>query len=325
MFGLMTTVWPGLTKACMPPSVSTAFLTISARVPLRTATRSGMPEAAEAPASWANRESMSDMAASAPAAAVLFKKVRLSVIFMPTSVVYPRMREHAEGFMPLPNTRPAKKQPVILPAPEFHKRIVIQAELLYNPVMKCSLLSRPMTCAHDWISRVVSPGDAVVDATAGNGHDTVFLARLVGPSGQVHAFDVQEEAIRATRERLEKEGLLTPSVRLHLASHDRLAELVRSPVKAIVFNLGYLPGGDKKTVTRTECTLAALEQAAALIAPNGLLSVMCYPGHEGGKEEAEAVEAFLSRLPHHSWRAGKYQLLNTGTPAPFQICAFRLD
>ena len=71
--------------------------------------------------------------------------------------------------------------------------------------------------------------------------------------------------------------------------------------------------------------LPALEQAAALIAPNGLLSVMCYPGHEGGKEEAEAVEAFLSRLPHHSWRAGKYQLLNTGTPAPFQICAFRLD
>lgn len=178
--------------------------------------------------------------------------------------------------------------------------------------MKCSLLSRPMTCTHDWISRVVSPGDAVVDATAGNGHDTVFLARLVGPSGQVHAFDVQEEAIRATRERLEKEGLLTPSVRLHLASHDRLAELVGGPVKAIVFNLGYLPGGDKKTVTRTECTLAALEQAAALIAPNGLLSVMCYPGHEGGKEEAEAVEAFLSRLPHHSWRAGKYQLLNTG-------------
>ena len=141
--------------------------------------------------------------------------------------------------------------------------------------MKCSLLSRPMTCTHDWISRVVLPGDTVVDATAGNGHDTVFLARLAGPSGQVHAFDVQEEAIRATRERLEKEGLLTSAVHLHLASHDRLAELVTGPVKAVVFNLGYLPGGDKKTVTRTGCTLAALEQAAALIAPNGLLSVMC--------------------------------------------------
>lgn len=112
--------------------------------------------------------------------------------------------------------------------------------------MKCSLLSRPMTCTHDWISRVVLPGDTVVDATAGNGHDTVFLARLAGPSGQVHAFDVQEEAIRATRERLEKEGLLTSAVHLHLASHDRLAELVTGPVKAVVFNLGYLPGGDKK-------------------------------------------------------------------------------
>lgn len=191
--------------------------------------------------------------------------------------------------------------------------------------MKCSLLSRPLTCAHDWIRNVVLPGDTVVDATAGNGHDTVFLARLAGPAGQVHAFDVQEEAIRATRERLEEAGLLTPAVHLHLASHDRLSELVSGPVKAVVFNLGYLPGGDKKTVTRTDCTLAALEQAAALIAPNGLLSVMCYPGHEGGDVEAEAVEAFLSRLPHHSWRTGKYQLLNTASPAPFQICAFRLD
>ncbi|WP_302013949.1 class I SAM-dependent methyltransferase [uncultured Akkermansia sp.] len=191
--------------------------------------------------------------------------------------------------------------------------------------MKCSLLSRPLTCAHDWIRNVVLPGDTVVDATAGNGHDTVFLTRLAGPAGQVHAFDVQEEAIRVTRERLEEAGLLTPSVHLHFASHDRLAELVSGPVKAVVFNLGYLPGGDKKTVTRTDCTLVALEQAAALIAPNGLLSVMCYPGHEGGDVEAEAVEAFLSRLPHHSWRTGKYQLLNTASPAPFQICAFRLD
>lgn len=191
--------------------------------------------------------------------------------------------------------------------------------------MKCSLLSRPMTCTHDWISRVVLPGDTVVDATAGNGHDTVFLARLAAPSGHVHAFDVQEEAIRATRKRLEEAGLLTPTVHLHLASHDRLAELVGTPVKAIVFNLGYLPGGDKKKATRTACTLAALEQAASLITPNGLLSVMCYPGHEGGDAEAEAVEAFLSRLPHHSWRTGKYQLLNTAAPAPFQICAFRLD
>ena len=92
-----------------------------------------------------------------------------------------------------------------------------------------------------------------------------------------------------------------------------------------MFNLGYLPGGDRNLVTRTDSTLAALEQAVNLTAPNGILSVMCYPGHEGGDMEAAAVEQFLSRLPHHLWRTGKYQLLNTSTPAPFQICAFRLD
>lgn len=191
--------------------------------------------------------------------------------------------------------------------------------------MKCSLLSRPMTCAHDWISHVVCPGDNLVDATAGNGHDTVFLARLTGPSGQVHAFDIQEEAIRATQKRLEKEGLLSPAIHLHLISHEHLAEHVKTPAKVIVFNLGYLPGGDKAKITRTECTITALKQAVELISPNGLLSVMCYPGHEGGKEESEAVETYLAGLPHHSWRVSKYQLLNTETPAPFQICAFRLD
>ena len=96
--------------------------------------------------------------------------------------------------------------------------------------MKCSLLSRPMTCTHDWISRVVLPGDTVVDATAGNGHDTVFLARLAGPSGQVHAFDVQEEAIRATRERLEKEGLLT-SAKVHKAVLEADVYITCPPLK----------------------------------------------------------------------------------------------
>lgn len=191
--------------------------------------------------------------------------------------------------------------------------------------MKCSLLSRPITCAHDWISRLVLPGDTVVDATAGNGHDTAFLARLAGPEGQVHAFDIQEEAIRTTAERLRQEGLLTPAVHLYTASHDHLAELVRGPVKAAVFNLGYLPGGDKSVITQTDCTLRALEQAVAMAAPNGIISVMCYPGHPGGDSEAEKVEQFLSRLPHHGWRTGKYQLLNTSSPSPFQICAFRLD
>lgn len=190
--------------------------------------------------------------------------------------------------------------------------------------MKCSLLSRPATCAHEWLGHVVRPGDTVVDATAGNGHDTALLARLAGPGGCVHVFDVQEAALQATRERLESERLLTSAVHFHLASHARLGELVFSPLKAVVFNLGYLPGGDKELVTQTETTLRALAQASALIMPDGLLSVMCYPGHDGGDREAAAVEQLLAQLPHHAWRVGKYQLMNTATPAPFQLCAFRL-
>ncbi len=191
--------------------------------------------------------------------------------------------------------------------------------------MKSSLLSRPQTCAHEWLTRIIQPGDTVIDATAGNGHDTVFLARLTGETGVVHAFDIQAEALTSTAERIRKEGLEHHRIILHHTGHEHIAQLIKTPVRAAVFNLGFLPGGDKELITKTESTLAALEQAAALIMPNGLISVMCYPGHEGGNHEAAAVEAFLSRLPHHSWRVGKYQLLNTSTPAPFQLCAFRLD
>ncbi len=191
--------------------------------------------------------------------------------------------------------------------------------------MKCSLLSRPQTYAHDLLSRIIQPGDTVVDATAGNGHDTVFLARLTGIEGVVHAFDIQQDALTATRQRLINEQLGDYQVILHHANHNRLAELVGVSVRACVFNLGFLPGGDKEIITKTDSTLRALEQAVALTLPNGLISVMCYPGHQGGNTEAAAVEKYLSTLPHHSWRVGKYQLLNTTTPAPIQLCAFRLD
>lgn len=213
----------------------------------------------------------------------------------------------------------------MLPQTEIHKQIVIHAPSVYNRFMKCSRLSQPITCAHEWISRLVRPGDTVVDATAGNGHDTVFLAHLTGTTGSIHAFDIQPEAILATEERLRQENLWSDAVHLHLASHARLSELVQGAVKAVIFNLGYLPGGNKNLITQETSTLDALRQAAALIMPNGILSVMCYPGHDGGEREAQSVENFLAALPHHSWRVGKYQLLNTSSPAPVQICAFRLD
>ncbi len=160
---------------------------------------------------------------------------------------------------------------------------------------------RPLTrLAHARLAEHLSPGDIAIDATAGNGHDTLFLARRVGPEGQVHAFDVQPRALAATRERLAASGCETP-VRLYLESHARMQAVLPAElagrVAAVTFNLGYLPGSDHAVVTARDSTLEALAQALALLRPGGLLSVLAYRGHPGGETEARAVATWLAGAP----------------------------
>jgi SAM-dependent methyltransferase len=146
----------------------------------------------------------------------------------------------------------------------------------------------------------LSPGAWAIDATAGNGHDTVFIAQAVSPGGHVFAFDIQEDALRATARRLESAGLLDTAT-LICADHARLPEHLPCSAKGrihlVSFNLGYLPTGDHSRTTRPETTLPALQAALGLLAPQGALSMMAYRGHPGGMEEAQAVEAFLEELP----------------------------
>lgn len=150
------------------------------------------------------------------------------------------------------------------------------------------------------LAGVLGPGAVAVDATAGNGHDTLFLARAVGPAGRVYALDVQQAAVTATRARLAEAGL---AERVHLvrAGHETLPAPVpaadRGRVAVVMFNLGYLPGGDHGLITRPQTTWAALEAAGALLAPGGRLSVLAYTGHRGGGEEAEAVRTWVAGLP----------------------------
>lgn len=152
---------------------------------------------------------------------------------------------------------------------------------------------RPLTqLAHQLIAPHVRADDITIDATAGNGHDSLFLAQQVGPCGQVHAYDIQQQALQATRQRLEGAGC---GIQLHLHpdSHAHLLQTLpsdyRGRVAAITFNLGYLPGGDHATTTRIDSTLSALEQSLVLLRPGGVLSVLAYRGHPGGQEEADAV------------------------------------
>lgn len=186
----------------------------------------------------------------------------------------------------------------------------------------------PLPTAVQWSHHILAPrlraGDLVVDATAGNGHDTLFLAERVLPGGHVFAFDVQAAAIAQTRQRLTAHSSL---VTLHHAGHERMAELlppeVHGRLRAVMFNLGWLPGADKTVITRVETTLDALRQALALLAPDGVLTVVVYPGHEGGRDEADAVEQWMAALPADTCEAQRLGFLNFRRTTPFCLAVRR--
>jgi len=149
---------------------------------------------------------------------------------------------------------------------------------------------RPLERAKVLVKEVLESGDWAVDATLGNGHDCLFLCEGVGVEGKVIGFDVQEAALQSSRERLIAAGVEEGRFELHACGHERMGEFVRRKVKVVMFNLGYLPGADHEVTTKTETSLRALEEAVGLLEKGGLLSVMCYPGHEEGLVESEAVK-----------------------------------
>ncbi len=159
---------------------------------------------------------------------------------------------------------------------------------------------KPLTeQVHDLLSHTALLGETVIDATAGNGHDTLFLAQCVGPQGKVFAFDIQQPAIDQTNLRLTEAGYnhATCIKGSHAEMVSLLPETLIEKVAAITFNLGYLPGGNKAITTQIETTLLAVEASTQLLKPSGILTILAYTGHPGGKEEAEAIVEFANRLP----------------------------
>ncbi len=155
--------------------------------------------------------------------------------------------------------------------------------------------------ARDRVLEHVGAGDSVVDATAGNGHDTLWLAKRVGRGGKVYAFDIQKSALSVTRKRLESEGELDQTVFVN-ACHSTLCNQLPPDVyiAASVFNLGYLPEGDKSIVTKAESTISALQQSLSILRPNGILSLVVYPAHEGGNAESEEILRWSKNIdPEH--------------------------
>ena len=161
-------------------------------------------------------------------------------------------------------------------------------------------------------------GDCVLDGTAGNGHDTLFLSQCVGGRGKVFAFDVQQTALDNTAERLQAAGCAQQVSLIH-AGHERLADYVDTPLAAAVFNFGYLPGGDKQLTTHADTSIAALQAATALLQPGGLLFATLYLGHPAGLIEANAVEAWAVGLPQQEVQVLRYQFINQRNQPPYLL------
>ena len=169
-----------------------------------------------------------------------------------------------------------------------------------------------------YILRHLHAGDVAVDFTMGNGHDTEFLSKTVGESGRVYAFDVQASAVESTREHLRAAGCPENYTLIH-ASHHLVRDYVREPIKAGMFNLGWLPGSDRKVTTRRESTLKAVNAAIELLAPDGIILVAVYPGHEEGTLEGEMLDNELSCLDRRKICVSKFRIINSPTSPYFFI------
>lgn len=216
------------------------------------------------------------------------------------------------------------------------------------PTHMNNLIQHTTDLAMHIVQAYVHPGDTVVDATCGNGHDTLRLARMLGldavpegspaddtatwnvspeqppGSGHLFAFDIQPQAVEATRQRLQIEGfedaLVMDRITLACLGHEQMLTFLQErsvpEVSAIVFNLGYLPGGDKTLTTRTGTTLAAVTDALQLLRAGGLCCLTMYSGHPEGAAEKRALLAFAEGLDGKLWHVSYISMLNQKKDPP---------
>lgn len=175
-----------------------------------------------------------------------------------------------------------------------------------------------------FIKEQVKPGDLCIDATAGNGWDTEFLCSLAGKSGKVLAFDIQPEALERTRQRLEMAGL-EERAQLICRGHEKMEQYAEAgTVSCIVFNFGYLPGGDHRLATKPETSLPALQAGLRLLKPGGLMSLCLYSGGDTGYEERNALLAFLEELDPREYLVVCCEYRNRKKDPPLPVLVVKL-
>ncbi|MBM4762638.1 class I SAM-dependent methyltransferase [Bacillus sp. B15-48] len=183
-------------------------------------------------------------------------------------------------------------------------------------------LERVLPFAKSLLNTAVAEGDIVVDATVGNGHDTLFLAQLVGPNGKVFGFDIQGQAIQSCKEKLIHQNVHERVV-LFQEGHENVSKCIpehfHGMVTGGIFNLGYLPGGDKTIVTVPETTISAIQQLLQLLAPEGIIVIVVYHGHHEGQLERDRLLQYVETMDQKKAHVLKYQFLNQANNPPFII------
>lgn len=180
------------------------------------------------------------------------------------------------------------------------------------------MLKNPLSFSHEIIHSVVGEGDYAIDATLGNGHDTLFLSKLVGEKGKVYGFDIQKQAIESTKERLIKENSFDQVELIHDGHENMLSYIPdKKEVSAVMFNLGYLPKGNKEIVTKAETTKKAITQALSLIKKGGIISIMVYYGHPGTNGEKELVDDLVQNIPQEEFESLHYKFVNQRNNPPY--------
>ncbi|MFD2922783.1 tRNA (mnm(5)s(2)U34)-methyltransferase [Halobacillus naozhouensis] len=181
-------------------------------------------------------------------------------------------------------------------------------------------LKRVLHYAHELMTDVLTMGDIAIDGTCGNGHDTLLISQLVGETGHIYGFDIQDEAIFNTKQRLIDHQAIEQTTLIHdshatIEQHIPIEHLTR--LKAAIFNLGYLPGSDKSVITEANHTLSSIQSILSYLQKGGLVVLVVYYGHPGGEEEKTALLDYVSHLDQRQYNVLQYGFINQRNQPPF--------
>lgn len=184
--------------------------------------------------------------------------------------------------------------------------------------MQGNYFNNAINIARNICIKKIKKGDIVVDATMGNGNDTLFLAELIGDIGRIYSFDIQENAVKNTMEKL-KNSNIKCEVNLILDGHENINKHVKEKVSLVIFNLGYLPRAEHRVTTKSDTTITAIQKSLEILDAYGLVIIVVYHGHPEGKDEKIAIEEFISNLNQREYNVVQMNFVNQINNPPMLI------